>query len=211
MIYQSMSGDAESGTSSFSMTGGVINSQSGHVFHVTNTSAVINLEDVTINNTDADGILLSICNDAWSGASNIATLNASGQKLEGDILVGSESSALTLNITNSSTFTGKISGEITNASGSSVSTSVGTVNVSLDASSKWYLEEDTYITSFEGTAANVMTGSYNLYVNNSILSGTSETDDSSTETDTLPTGLTYNDAKTAITLLQSMRRQLQTD
>ena len=43
MIYQSMSGDADSGTSSFTMTGGSLTSQSGHMFHVTNTHAVITL------------------------------------------------------------------------------------------------------------------------------------------------------------------------
>lgn len=39
MIYQSMSGDADSGTSSFTMTGGSLTSKNGHVFHVTNTNA----------------------------------------------------------------------------------------------------------------------------------------------------------------------------
>lgn len=43
MIYQSMSGDSDTGTATFSMTGGVLNSKSGHVFHVTNTAAIINL------------------------------------------------------------------------------------------------------------------------------------------------------------------------
>ncbi|MBQ1505384.1 MAG: hypothetical protein IIZ48_01295, partial [Erysipelotrichales bacterium] len=50
MIYQSMSGDADSGTSYFTMTGGSLTSKNGHVFHVTNTNAVITLEGVTITN-----------------------------------------------------------------------------------------------------------------------------------------------------------------
>ena len=50
MIYQSMSGDADSGTSAFTMTGGSLTSQSGHVFHVTNTHAVITLSGVAIVN-----------------------------------------------------------------------------------------------------------------------------------------------------------------
>ena len=77
MIYQSMSGDADSGTSHFTMTGGSLTSKNGHVFHVTNTNAVITLEGVTITNEDADNILLSVCDDGWSGGSNEATLNAS--------------------------------------------------------------------------------------------------------------------------------------
>ena len=116
MIYQSMSGDADSGTSSFTMTGGSLTSKNGHVFHVTNTNAVINLSDVEIRNEDASGVLLSVCDDGWNGAGNVAALNADGQELSGIILVGSNSS-LTLNLTNGSTFTGKVSGVIVNAKG----------------------------------------------------------------------------------------------
>ena len=105
MIYQSMSGDAASGTSSFSMTGGSLKSLHGHVFHVTNTSAVITLSGVEIVNEDADNILLSVCADGWSGGSNIATLKAIAQKLSGAIKVGSDSS-LTLELTDGSTFEG---------------------------------------------------------------------------------------------------------
>ena len=61
MIYQSMSGDADSGTSSFTMTGGSLTNLNGHMFHVTNTNAVITLEDVELINKDSEGILLSVC------------------------------------------------------------------------------------------------------------------------------------------------------
>lgn len=173
MIYQSMSGDANSGTSSFTMNGGTLTSKSGHVFHVTNTNAVINLSGVTVNNEDSTNILLSVCDDGWSGASNIATLNADGQILNGTILVG-DNSTLTLNLTNSSAFTGTVSGEITNAKGSTVSTEVGTVSVTLDDTSKWSLTADTYITEFNGNAANVINNGYTLYVNGAALEGTSD-------------------------------------
>ena len=171
MIYQSMSGDADSGTSSFTMNGGTLTSKNGHVFHVTNTNAIINLSGVKIVNEDSDGILLSVCADGWNGDSNIATLNADGQSLNGTIKVGDDSE-LTLNLTNGSDFTGAIDGEITNASGETVSTEVGTVAVSLDSSSTWTLTADTYITSFDGDASNVISGGYTLYVNGSALSGT---------------------------------------
>lgn len=180
MIYQSMSGDADSGTSSFTMTGGTLTSDSGHVFHVTNTNAIITLSGVTIVNNDSDGILLSVCDDGWSGASNIATLNAEGQTLEGTLLVGSDST-LTMNLSDGSVYTGTISGDITNAKGTTVSSSVGTVNVTLDSTSKWYLTGDTYITSFSGNAANVINNGYTLYVNGVALSGTLDSDSGSTE------------------------------
>ena len=164
MIYQSMSGDADSGTSAFTMTGGTLTSKSGHVFHVTNTNAIITLTGVTIVNEDGENILLSVCADGWSGAGNIATLNAIRQMLTGTILVGSDSE-LTLNLSDGSAFVGAISGSITNAKGTTVSTDVGTVHVSLDAASSWTLTADTYITSFDGDLSSVVTNGYVLYVN----------------------------------------------
>ena len=171
MIYQSMSGDAASGTSSFTMTGGSLTSKNGHVFHVTNTSAVISLEGVEIVNEDADNILLSVCADGWSGGSNIAVLKAIAQQLVGAIKVGSDSS-LTLELTDGSTFEGSIDGAITNAKGETVSTEVGTVSVTLDATSTWTLTGDSYITEFNGDAANVISNGYTLYVNGVALTGT---------------------------------------
>ncbi len=171
MIYQSMSGDAASGTSSFTMTGGSLTSKNGHVFHVTNTNAVITLSDVTITNEDADDILLSVCADGWSGGSNIATMNASSQKLSGAIKVGSDST-LTLNLTDGSTWTGYVDGNITNAKGDTVSTEVGTVSVTLDSTSTWTLSEDSYVTEFTGDTSNVISNGYTLYVNGVALTGT---------------------------------------
>ena len=171
MIYQSMSGDADSGTSSFTMTGGTLTSKSGHIFHVTNTNAIITLSGVTLVNEDADKILLSVCADGWNGAGNIATLNAVGQVLSGTILVGSDST-LTLNLTESSAFTGGISGSITNAKGTIVSTEVGTVHVTLDSTSTWTLTGDTYVTSFTGDASSIISNGYTLYVGGQALTGT---------------------------------------
>ena len=171
MIYQSMSGDAASGTSSFTMTGGSLTSLSGHVFHVTNTSAVITLEGVEIVNEDADNVLLSVCADGWSGGSNEAVLKAIVQELTGTILVGSDAT-FTLELTEGSSFVGAFSGEIANAKGETVSTELGTVSVTLDETSTWTLTGDTYVTAFTGDAANVSSNGYTLYVNGVALTGT---------------------------------------
>ena len=171
MIYQSMSGDAASGTSSFTMTGGSLTSKSGHVFHVTNTNAVITLSGVTITNSDSANVLLSVCDDGWSGGGNTATLNAKKQTLSGDILVG-DNSKLTLNLSDGSSFKGAVSGKITNAKGETVSTEVGAVDVTLDSTSTWTLTGDSYVTSFTGDAANVISNGYTLYVNGVALTGT---------------------------------------
>ena len=170
MIYQSMSGDADSGTSTFTMSGGSLTSLSGHMFHVTNTHAVIALSNVALNNLGSD-ILLSVCDDGWSGASNTAELIAGSQELTGVILVGSNST-LSLTLSNGSSFEGTFSGEITNAKGAAVSTEIGTVHVSLDETSSWTLTADTYITSFDGSAENVIGNGYTLYVNGTALTGT---------------------------------------
>ena len=166
MIYQSMSGDADSGTSSFTMTGGTLSSLSGHMFHITNTHAVISLSGVTLNNEGSD-VLLSVCDDGWHGASNVTELNADAQSLAGTILVG-DNSTLSLSLANGSAFEGSVSGEITNAKGTVVSTDIGTVNVILDETSTWTLTADTYVSSFEGNAENVL-GDYTLYVNGTAL------------------------------------------
>ena len=163
MIYQSMSGDADSGTSSFTMTGGSLTSLNGHMFHVTNTHAIITLTDVELVNEGSD-ILLSVCDDGWSGASNIAELNAVGQALTGMILVG-DNSTLTLSLTEGSSFEGTFSGEIINSKGDTVSTEVGSVSVTLDETSTWTLTGDTYITEFNGDLSQVDMNGYMLYVN----------------------------------------------
>ena len=171
MIYQSMSGDADSGTSSFDMTGGSLTSLNGHMFHVTNTNAVITLEGVKLVNKDSDGILLSVCDDGWSGADNKATLNLVGQIAEGTILVG-DNSYLTLNISGSSTFTGCFSGEITNAKGANVSSSIGSVTVTLESGSTRNLTGDCYIDELNGDASGIVSNGYTVYVNGNALAGT---------------------------------------
>ena len=170
MIYQSMSGDADSGTSAFTMTGGSLTSLSGHMFHVTNTHAVITLSGVNLVNEGSD-VLLSVCDDGWSGASNTADLVADAQALSGALLVGSNST-LTLTLRNGSSYEGYINGEIANASGEQISDSIGMVSVSLDETSTWTLTADTYITEFSGSASNVVSNGYTLYVNGTAMEGT---------------------------------------
>ena len=164
MIYQSFSGDADSGNSHFTMNGGSLANRQGHLFHVTNTNAIITLNGVTLKNEDATNVLLSVCADGWQGAVNKATLNASHQQLDGTILVGIDSE-LTLTLSDGSTFNGCISGNITNAAGNSVSTETGSVNVTLGNDCTWTLTADTYITSLKGDTSHIKANSHRLFVN----------------------------------------------
>lgn len=96
MIYQSMSGDAEEGTSSFSMEGGSLLSHKGDVFYVTNTDCTIQLDNVKIQNEDPEGALLRISGNSGSrgwgkaGANGgKARFTVQNQQMEGNILVDS--------------------------------------------------------------------------------------------------------------------------
>ncbi|WP_311139895.1 hypothetical protein [Lancefieldella parvula] len=171
MIYQSMSGDAATGNSTFAMTGGSLTSKNGHMFHVTNTNADIELNGVKLTNEDAANVLISVCDDGWNGGNNKATFNAKAQDLVGAVLVGNNST-LALNLTGGTTFEGYVNGNIVNAANQTVSTEVGTVAVTLDNNSTWTLTADSYVTEFNGTAANVIANGHTLYVKGTALTGT---------------------------------------
>ena len=171
MIYQSMSGDAASGNSTFAMTGGSLTSKNGHMFHVTNTNADIELNGVKLTNEDTTNVLISVCDDGWNGGNNKATFNAKAQDLTGAVLVGNNST-LALNLTEGSTLEGYVDGNIVNAANQTVSTEVGTVTVTLDTNSTWTLTADSHVSEFTGTAANVIANGHTLYVNGTALTGT---------------------------------------
>ena len=114
MIYQSMSGDADVGTSVFSMTGGSLVGSSGDMFYITNTHCLLTLSGVNIVNNDADGALLRVVGNSASRGWGTACSNgaqvefaADGQTLAGDIIVDTIST-LTMTMKNGSTFTGTI-------------------------------------------------------------------------------------------------------
>ena len=114
MIYQSMSGDADVGTSTFSMTGGSLTARNGDMFYITNTHCVLTLSGVELQNEDTDGYLLRVCGNSASHGWGTAGENgaqveftANDQVLEGDILVDSIST-LNLTLSNGSEFSGTI-------------------------------------------------------------------------------------------------------
>ena len=150
MIYQSMSGDADVGTSTFSMTGGTLTARNGDMIYVTNTHCVPTLSGVTIQNEDADGVLLRVVGNSTSHGWGTAGSNgaqveftADGQTLTGDIVVDTIST-LTMTLKNGSTFTGTIS-IIDNAqNGTAVSDNAV---VTIESGCTWTLTGDCVITS----------------------------------------------------------------
>ena len=150
MIYQSMSGDADVGTSEFSMTGGSLTSNNGDVIYVTNTHSIIKLSGVKITDADSEGCFMRVCGNSgsrgWGQAgSNGAQVEftADGQTINGDIIVDSIST-LDMTLTNGSSFTGRIS-IAANLTGSSVVENNAVITIGEGCT--WKLTGDCTITS----------------------------------------------------------------
>lgn len=159
MIYQSMSGDAATGKSSFVMEGGSLTGYTGDMFYVTNTSCIVKLKGVKL--TPATDVLLKVAgNDARNGWGVVGKnggqceFTADNQEMNGKIIVDNIST-LDFSLTNESNFNGTINS----------SNEGGTVNVNIDSTSKWTLTGDVYLTGLTGITDNIITNGYKVYVN----------------------------------------------
>ncbi len=162
MIYQSMSGDAEVGSSIFSMTGGTLLGNNGDQIYVTNTHSIITLSGVTIENKDTDGRLLLVTGNSATRGWGTAGANgaqveftADNQILEGDIVVDSIST-LDFVLKNGSALTGTIN-IVNNAEGGTAVSDNAVVTI--DSGCTWTLTGDCEITSLENNG----TINYNGY------------------------------------------------
>lgn len=169
LIYQSMSGDAEGNEGTFTMNGGSFTwpSTTGPAIYVTNTTAVINLNNVEINNSSET--LMEASADQWgSSGSNGGTviLTADNQILTGD-MIGDNISIITAILQDSTKFTGAVNKD----------NKAKSVSITLDASSVWILTADSYLNSFidageiSGTSITNITGNgFNIYYDASLSS-----------------------------------------
>lgn len=152
LVYQSMSGDANEGTSSLSMSGGSLLCKNGDVFHFTNTAATLSLSGVSITNEETNGSLISITgNDAshgWGTAGKNGaqvTFTASGQELEGDIVVDTIST-LNMTLKDKSSFKGTINITDNEQGGTAVDNNAV---ITIEEGSTWTLTGDCKVTSLE--------------------------------------------------------------
>ena len=155
MIYQSMSGDADEGTSSFTMNGGRLTNANGDIFFVNNTATTIDLTGAEIIN-NGDGIFLRAAAAGWgSEGSNGGHVNltVADQEIKGDMAVD-EVSELNLYLKDNSAFTGAINSDGT----------AGSVYVEIEEGSRWVLTGDSYITSLTCGADAIDLNGYKLYV-----------------------------------------------
>ena len=150
MIYQSMSGDADVGTSTLSMTGGSLTAKNGDMFYVTNTHCVLTLSGVTLVNEDADACLLRVSGNSasrgWGAAGSNgaqAEFTADAQTLTGGIVVDTIST-LNMTLTNGSAFTGTVN-IVENAEGGTAVN--GNAVVTIESGCTWSLTGDCVITS----------------------------------------------------------------
>jgi hypothetical protein len=156
MIYQSMSGDAEGTTGTFTMIGGSLanTATTGPLFYVTNSTGVITLTGVNV--TAASGTLIKAATGNWgTSGSNGGTVifTANGQILTGNLVADSISSIAAV-LKNSSTLTGAIDAGNT----------AKAVNLTLDSTSAWTVTANSYLTclsdasGISGTTVTNITG-----------------------------------------------------
>ena len=160
-IYQSMSGDADVGIATLNASNSILTiasdsayASTAPMFHITNTEAIINLNNCTLNFNS--GILLNASGqDQWgtSGSNGgKVVFTANNQVLSGNIIVDSIS---TLSLTlDSSTYSGAI-----NPSGT-----YGSTAVTVNSGSTWTLTGNSYVTSLINYGT-INTNGYTLYVN----------------------------------------------
>ena len=160
MLYQSMSGDAASGTSTFNCDKSTLEIQSSSsvyssapMFFITNTQAKINLEECTFKYGSGVFLKAEGTSEWGNSGSNggVVTLTLTNQDIEGDIIVDSISS-LTLNLIGSS-----IKGKINTAN------TAAKLAINLDSDSKITLTGNSYYTSLvneKSDGSNLVNGTY---------------------------------------------------
>ena len=157
-LYQSMSGDADTGTAKFTAENSTITTNKGDTIFVTNTTAEVNLTNNKIVNNDGDFLRIQAGKWGNSGSNGgDVTLNMKKQEVSGNIIVDNIST-LTMNLTEGSNYTGTINSANTAKS----------IVLKLDSSSKITLTGDSYVTSLEdsdSSYSNINFNGYKLYVN----------------------------------------------
>lgn len=155
ILYQSMSGDSEVGTSNFSMVGGSLNSKNGGLFYSTNTDSEFLLDNVNITEADDCEYFLRVSGNGndrgWgtSGANGADTnFTAIDQAMNGDVIWDSISK-LDFYMTDGSTLTGAVKDDETYAGNGGS----GCCSLYIDSTSGWTVTGDSTVTNLynEGT------------------------------------------------------------
>jgi hypothetical protein len=150
MIYQSMSGDANAGTGTFTMDGGSYTSTAGPAFFITNTNAVITLTGVKVT-SNSDTLISAAGTDRWGTTGKnggTVTFIADGEALTGSLVTDSISS---------------IAATLTN--GSSLTGAINSAALTLDAISTWTVTGNSALTTLSDASGISGTTITNIYGN----------------------------------------------
>lgn len=166
-LYQSMSGDADVGNSSFTAKDSTITTNKGDTIFVTNTTSTISLTNNKIINNDSTGAFLRVQSGKWgtsgSNGGDVA-LNASNQVIEGDIFVD-DISTLAMSLSSGSSYNGTLNSQ--NVAKSLV--------INLDSGSTLTLTGDSYISSLNNEVSdnsNINLNGHTLYIGGTPLTAT---------------------------------------
>ncbi len=148
IVYQSMSGDADIGTSEFDMIGGELTCHAGPVLYNTNTSSYITLKDVDITYSDDTTYFLQVTGNAssrtWGRAGDNGAnciFSAYDQEMKGDIVYDTISN-LDLYMLDESEWEGALLLDDSLNGGYS---GEGVMNMYIAKGSEWEVTGDSYI------------------------------------------------------------------
>lgn len=157
MLYQSSSGNTETGTASFTMTDGSLTSNKGALFFVTNTDADVNLTDVSIKN-NSDTLISAETSEKWGiNGQNGGKLNftTNSENLKGKVICDNISSII-MTLKNNTAFTGSINTD----------NKLKNVKINLDNTSKWIVNENSYVqvlADSDRSLANIKSNGHTIY------------------------------------------------
>ena len=160
MLYQSFSGDAESGIARLKVENNTLTTHAtGAFLYVNNTTAEVDLSNNAISMPNTSTLVKAAADSRWGKTGENGghlTLRTSNQELSGNIMADSIST-IALDMTNGSSLVGAINTDNT----------AKEVNVKLSKDSNWILTGDSYVKSLNNedtTGSNIHLNGYKLVV-----------------------------------------------
>ena len=160
MLYQSFSGDAESGIARLKAENNTLTTHAtGAFLYVNNTTAEVDLSNNTISMPNTSTLVKAAADSRWGKTGENGghlTLRTSNQELSGNIMADSIST-IALDMTNGSSLVGAVNTD----------NAAKEVTVKLSKDSNWILTGDSYIKSLNNedtTGSNIHLNGYKLVV-----------------------------------------------
>ena len=160
MLYQSFSGDAESGIARLKAENNTLTTHAtGAFLYVNNTTAEVDLSNNVISIPNTSTLVKAAADSRWGKTGENGghlTLRTSNQELSGNIMADSIST-IALDMTNGSSLVGAVNTDNT----------AKEVTVKLSKDSNWILTGDSYIKSLSNedtTSSNIQLNGYKLVV-----------------------------------------------